>query len=128
MTEDSGSLAEHLSNAHTKLVSEAPRPSKSEGGPPGVFKSSDSTRLSVLNGSHQEVGCAPKTHTVLVLPDYKLVKDVPATPDGASEFWKAVIDPSVGVEGKNEAGLKSWILPYSALILLCEYTAQQTDV
>lgn len=124
VTEESGSLAEHISNAHSKLISSssAPRPSKSKDAPPGVFNSVESTRLSVLNGSHREVGCTPKTHAVLVFPDYKLVKDVPATAEGASELWKAALDPSVGVEGnKNEAGLKSWVLPYSAVILLCSH-------
>ncbi|ELU45943.1 sucrase/ferredoxin-like domain-containing protein [Rhizoctonia solani AG-1 IA] len=101
VTEESNSLAEHLNNVHGKLVSSSTaRPSKSEGAPAGVFTASDSTRLSVLNGSHREVGCAPKTHTVLVFPDYKLVKDVPATTEGASELWKAVLDPAVGIEGK----------------------------
>ncbi|KAJ1308510.1 hypothetical protein OPQ81_004214 [Rhizoctonia solani] len=123
VTEESGSLAEHLSNVHGKLVSSSTaRPTKSGGTPPGVFAASDSTRLSVLNGSHHEVGCRPKTHTVLVFPDYKLVKDVAATNEGASELWKAVLDPAVGVEGKgNEFGMKSWILPYSAVILLCSH-------
>ncbi|KAF8709414.1 Sucrase/ferredoxin-like, partial [Rhizoctonia solani] len=123
VTEESNSLAEHLNNVHGKLVSSSTaRPSKSEGAPAGVFTASDSTRLSVLNGSHREVGCAPKTHTVLVFPDYKLVKDVPATTEGASELWKAVLDPAVGIEGKpSGAGMKSWILPYSAVILLCSH-------
>ncbi|CAE6418636.1 unnamed protein product [Rhizoctonia solani] len=120
VTEESGSLAEHLSNVHSKLVSSSTaRSSKSGGAPAGVFTASDSTRLSVLNGSHREVGCTPKTHTVLVFPDYKLVKDVPATNEGATKLWKAALDPAVGVEGKaNESGMKSWILPYSAVILL----------
>ncbi|CAE6369466.1 unnamed protein product [Rhizoctonia solani] len=123
VTEESNSLAEHLNNVHGKLVSSSTaRPSKSEGAPAGVFTASDSTRLSVLNGSHREVGCAPKTHTVLVFPDYKLVKDVPATTEGASELWKAVLDPAVGIEGRpGDAGMKSWILPYSAVILLCSH-------
>ncbi|KAG8743362.1 hypothetical protein FRC10_012166 [Ceratobasidium sp. 414] len=103
VTEVSNSLAEHLSNTHNKLVSSssAPRPSKSENVPPGVFTSVESNRLSVLNGSHHETGTA---HTVLVFPDYKLVKEVPATAEGATSFWKAAIDPAVGVEGKRGEG------------------------
>ncbi|CAE6516054.1 unnamed protein product [Rhizoctonia solani] len=123
VTEESNSLAEHLNNVHGKLVSSSTaRPSKSGGAPAGVFTASDSTRLSILNGSHREVGCTPKTHTVLVFPDYKLVKDVPPTNEGASELWKAVLDPAVGIEGKaTDSGMKSWILPYSAVILLCSH-------
>ncbi|EUC67412.1 sucrase/ferredoxin domain protein [Rhizoctonia solani AG-3 Rhs1AP] len=122
VTEESNSLAEHLSHVHGKLVaSSTARTSKSGDAPAGVFTASNSTRLSVLNGSHREVGCAPKTHTVLVFPDYKLVKDVPATNEGASELWKAALDPAVGVEGKVNSGMKSWTLPYSAVILLCSH-------
>ncbi|CAE6487088.1 unnamed protein product [Rhizoctonia solani] len=123
VTEESNSLAEHLNNVHGKLVSSSTaRPSKSGGAPAGVFTASDSTRLSILNGSHREVGCTPKTHTVLVFPDYKLVKDVPPTNESASELWKAVLDPAVGIEGKaTDSGMKSWILPYSAVILLCSH-------
>ena len=124
VTEDSGSLAEHLSNAHSKLISSSTssRPAKSKDAPPGVFNPAESTRLSVLNGSHREVGCVPKTHAVLVFPDYKIVKDVPATAEGAKEFWKAALDPSIGIEGaKSESGFKSWVLPYSAVILLCSH-------
>ncbi|CAE6462348.1 unnamed protein product [Rhizoctonia solani] len=118
VTEESNSLAEHLNNVHGKLVSTT-RTSKSGGAPAGVFTASDSTRLSILNGSHYQIGCAPKTHTVLVFPDYKLVKDVPPTNEGAIELWKAALDPAVGVEGKtNDSGMKSWTLPYSAVILL----------
>ncbi|KAG8722806.1 hypothetical protein FRC08_007754 [Ceratobasidium sp. 394] len=119
VTEVSNSLAEHLSNAHSKLISSAPRPPKSENAPPGVFTSTESHRLSVLNGSHHELGTA---HTVLVFPDYKLVKEVPATTAGAASFWKATIDPAVGVEGRQSEGeMKSWILPYAAVILLCSH-------
>jgi hypothetical protein len=84
-----------------------------------VFTSAESTRLSVLNGSHCELGSA---HTVLVFPDYKLVKDVPATVEGAAQFWKAAVDPAVGIEGKRGEGeMKSWVLPYAAVILLCKF-------
>jgi hypothetical protein len=63
---------------------------------------------------------------VLVFPDYKLVKDVPATSEGASELWKAALDPAVGREGNpTDSGMKSWILPYSAVILLCKFTFHQ---
>ncbi|KAG8765684.1 hypothetical protein FRC12_007360 [Ceratobasidium sp. 428] len=121
VTEVSNSLAEHLSNAHSKLISSssAPRPTKSGDAPPGVFTSAESNRLSVLNGSHHETGAA---HTVLVFPDYKLVKEVPATAEGATSLWKATLDPAVGVEGKQgEAEMKSWVLPYAAVILLCSH-------
>lgn len=123
VTEVSNSLAEHLNNVHSKLVSSssAPRPSKSSGAPPGVFTSAESHRLSVLNGSHREVGSS-KDHTVLVFPDYKLVKSVPATAEGAADLWKAAIDPAVGIEGKKD-GMKSWILPYAAVVLLCKFAS-----
>ncbi|QRV87900.1 altered inheritance of mitochondria protein 32 [Ceratobasidium sp. AG-Ba] len=119
VTEVSGSLAEHISNAHNKLISSAPHPPKSSNAPPGVFVPTESHRLSVLNGSHREIGAA---HTVLVFPDYKLVKDVPPTAEGADSFWRAAIDPAVGREGKVVGGeIKSWTLPYAAVILLCSH-------
>lgn len=123
VTEVSNSLAEYLNNAHSKLISSssAPKPTKSAGAPPGVFTSTESNRLSVLNGSHHATGHS-KEHTVLVFPDYKLVKEVPATEDGASDLWKSAIDPAIGIEGKKD-GMKSWILPYAAVVLLCKSTS-----
>lgn len=57
-----------------------------------------------------------------MFPDWKLVTGVHNSAKGAQQLWTDVLDPSLGLavrQGK-EAGLKSWILPYSCVILLCE--------
>ena len=87
----------------------------------GLFLASDSSRTSVLNGSHKTL-CHENDHeTVLVFPDFKVVTEVRRSVQGAQELWDSAVNPSIGRSGaylkKNE--LKTWILPYSCVILLC---------
>lgn len=87
----------------------------------GLFLASDSSRTSVLNGSHKTL-CHENDHeTVLVFPDFKVVTEVRRSTQGAQELWDSAVNPSIGRSGaylkKNE--LKTWILPYSCVILLC---------
>lgn len=80
-------------------------------------------RLSVLNGSHRSHSDDPDTQaTVLVLPDYVAVSNVPLSADGAEAFWRHALDPAVSRAGTSatEGELKSWPLPYNCLIMLCE--------
>ncbi|KAF7352988.1 Altered inheritance of mitochondria protein 32 [Mycena venus] len=90
---------------------------------PGVFSSTDSTRLSILNGSHKTV-CADDDHeTVIVLPDYSVVAGVPKTLDGAKELWRTALDsglPRMGIT-EETSSFQTWILPYSCVIMLCSH-------
>ncbi|KAJ7228886.1 Sucrase/ferredoxin-like-domain-containing protein [Mycena pura] len=90
---------------------------------PGVFTSADSTRLSILNGSHKTVAADDEHHTVLVFPDYTMVVDVPATLDGAKELWRTALDATLPRMGGTPAtgSFQTWILPYSCVIMLCSH-------
>jgi hypothetical protein len=71
----------------------------------------------VLNGSHtaSEDGMA----NVLVLPDSKMVR-VEESRVGAETLWDNALDPELRVAGKGaEHESKSYLLPYSCVILLC---------
>lgn len=130
VTEASGTLAAYLSEAATQ----APEPSKEAqqktditrhtAAQPrakpinGIFSSSDSTRTAILNGSHRTLSHDHDLDTILVFPDYKVVTEVPQSLSGAKSFWKTAIDPSV--EWDFDTTLKTWVLPYSCVILLCE--------
>ena len=48
----------------------------------------------------------------------------------AEAFWKRYCDPRAGRGGdlKASEGFKSWVLPYDAVILLCEYADCYTSV
>ena len=87
----------------------------------GLFLASDSSRTSVLNGSHKTLCHEDDHETVLVFPDFKVVTEVHRSIQGARELWDSAVDPSIGRSGayskKND--LKTWILPYSCVILLC---------
>ncbi|KAH9482609.1 Altered inheritance of mitochondria protein 32 [Psilocybe cubensis] len=86
----------------------------------GLFNTSDSSRISVLNGSHRTV-CHEDAHeSVLVFPDFKVVTEVPRSVQGALELWESAIDPSIGRDGSylEKSILKTWVLPYSCVILL----------
>jgi Sucrase/ferredoxin-like len=87
----------------------------------GLFLASDSSRTSILNGSHKTL-CHESDHeTVLVFPDFKVVTEVRRSAQGAQELWDSAVNPSIGRSAaylkKNE--LKTWIIPYSCVILLC---------
>ncbi|CAL1700922.1 unnamed protein product [Somion occarium] len=124
---ESGSLAAYLESA----ISSSPKltvPPITPGTPstakklPGVFDPLETSRITVLNGSHHTV-CDDAKETVLVLPDYKVVAEVERTAEGAKDLYKAALDPAVGRIGRVWDGMtvKSWILPYSCVIMICSH-------
>jgi hypothetical protein len=58
--------------------------------------------------------------TVLVFPDYKLVTNVERSKGGAEILYQAHLDQGLDRAGASvEGSIKSWTLPYHAVILLC---------
>lgn len=90
--------------------------------PAGLFTQNDTARLSIQNGSHNSFSEDPSQDTVLVLPDFKVIADVPRSPTGAETLWTAALDPSYGRPGAKSRSdsLRSWALPYSCVVLLCK--------
>jgi len=128
ITETEGSLAALISQTQPPKVPDAPplisidlADEKAITPVPGVFSSTDSTRLSILNGSHKTV-CADEHETVLVLPDFTMVVGVPPTLDGAKELWRTVLESRLPRMGVTEtSSFQTWILPYSCVIMLCSH-------
>ncbi|KAF8204938.1 Sucrase/ferredoxin-like-domain-containing protein [Pholiota molesta] len=138
ITDDKDSLAaaisEITSSNHHRQTSPTTPASPKPASPPssvgkgvrpvtGLFHTSDSTRTSVLNGSHRTV-CDEDDHdTVLIFPDFKVVTEVRRSIQGAQELWESAVDPSVGRDGSylEKSTLKTWILPYSCVVLLCSH-------
>ncbi|KXN87889.1 Altered inheritance of mitochondria protein 32 [Leucoagaricus sp. SymC.cos] len=127
ITDAKGSLATHLSQLKTSLPEEQKLTQhatvKSPRQAAGLFRTSDSTRVSVLNGSHRSICEDDDNETVLVFPDFKVVTEVERTIQGAQELWDSSLDPSVGRTGAfpEKSQLKTWVLPYSCVILLCSH-------
>lgn len=126
ITDDKNSLAA----AMTELTSNAPPvPPGPVGGNlkdtrtshPGLFLTSDSNRTSVLNGSHKTLCHEDDHETVLVFPDFTAVTEVHRSMQGAQKLWDSAINPSLGRSGaySGKSILKTWVLPYSCVILLC---------
>ncbi|KAJ3488712.1 hypothetical protein NLI96_g2672 [Meripilus lineatus] len=91
---------------------------------PGTFNTSTAKRISILNGSHHTVCDDVKRESVLVFPDYKLVTEVERSKQGAAQLWRAAVSPAVGRAGEilgDESPIRSWVLPYSCVILLCSH-------
>lgn len=70
----------------------------------------------------------PTDETVLVFPDWKVVNEVENSPEGAKGLYDGVLDGKLGRGGAKadleETGVgrrRSWVMPYRAVILLCEY-------
>lgn len=124
VTDVPDSLAAHLGRAYEDGSSfrfkkgAVPRSTST----PGIFANSDSGRLSILNGSHVTLSDDDKQETVLVFPDYKFIMNVGVSPEAAQGLWTKVLDPAVDRAGTLEqsSGFRSYLLPYSCVILLCE--------
>lgn len=88
----------------------------------GLFNTSDSVRTSVLNGSHRTVCDEDDHETVLVFPDFKMVSEVRRSPQGAQDLWDGAVRPELDRMGAllEKHTLKSWVLPYACVILICE--------
>ncbi|KIJ70322.1 hypothetical protein HYDPIDRAFT_122003 [Hydnomerulius pinastri MD-312] len=129
VTEADGTLAAFLSSADEKLRSGSKQQSgdSNKGArkplPTGLFAQDDTRRLAILNGSHKTFSEDHTQETVIVLPDFKVVADVPRSLAGAEALWAAALDPSYGRLGASPRSdtLKSWVLPYSCVILLCSH-------
>ncbi|KAG6820450.1 hypothetical protein H0H93_000446 [Arthromyces matolae] len=130
VTETKGSLAAFLAGAknHTNLPIAEPTPPatpapKAVRAPAGVFRSSESTKISILNGSHNTMADDIDQETILVFPDYTVVTNVPRTRDGARRLWECAVDPATerGSLVLEKSPFKTWILPYSCVILLCSH-------
>ncbi|KIP07026.1 hypothetical protein PHLGIDRAFT_433946 [Phlebiopsis gigantea 11061_1 CR5-6] len=127
VSSESGSLASYLSST----VSSAPHPPKPASPPAsdpvkhvaGVYTSAESSKITVLNGSHRSLSDEPKRDTVLVLPDYKIVTEVERSERGAEELFHDAVDPAVPRAGAAVDGsdVRSYVLPYSCVILLCSH-------
>jgi len=91
--------------------------------PPGLFTPNDTSRLSIQNGSHNSFSDDPSQDTVIVLPDFKVIADIPRSLAGAETLWTAALDPSYGRLGAQSRSdsLRSWALPYSCVVLLCSH-------
>lgn len=58
----------------------------------------------------------------VVFPDFKVVQPIPISKAGAQDLYDKALSPTVGRIGGGPAvgpTLKSWILPYEAVVLLC---------
>lgn len=88
----------------------------------GVYNPLETNKITVLNGSHRSLSDDPERDTVLVLPDYKVVQEVARSAKGAEELFKDAVDPAVPRAGAVVEGsdVRSYVLPYSCVILLCE--------
>ena len=89
----------------------------------GLFRTSDSTKVSILNGSIRSISDNEDNESVLVFPDFKVVTQVQSTIQSAQDLWDSSLDPSVSRTGAflEKSQLKTWVLPYSCVILLCEF-------
>ena len=138
---DFGSLAYHLSgysgSKQRKSSFGGTSPSKTSPIPEippaqpctGAFSNANTSRLVVLNGSHNSISDDHENHSVLIFPDYVVVSNVVASSDGASAFWKYALNhdtttrPGTSSEGleDNQRSFRTYTLPYNCVITLCEF-------
>ncbi|KAL0949559.1 hypothetical protein HGRIS_009608 [Hohenbuehelia grisea] len=124
ITDTKGSLASYIQT----VAARAPTPKLVEDVTPvslpaGIHRPTDSSRISILNGSHVTVSDDRRHETVLVLPDFKVITGVPSSMAGAEDLWNTALDPKLGRAGAvlEKGQIRSWALPYSCLIMLCSH-------
>jgi hypothetical protein len=66
---------------------------------------------------------------VIVLPDYKVVENIPASSKGADRLHKRALDASltrlgaaIDPENEEDSQTLSYPLPYACVIMLCGYS------
>ncbi|KAF8502485.1 Sucrase/ferredoxin-like-domain-containing protein [Gautieria morchelliformis] len=131
VTEAEGSLAQQLSRStqqHRRPSFDANNPPNNKPkdteitNVPGIFSSNEASRLSILNGSHYTLSDDDNMESVLVFPDYKVVKDVERSQEGADLLWRMALDPGLNRAGRPVGGkARSWPLSYACVILLCSH-------
>ena len=127
VTEVQGSLAFYISDIKNAepLTSVSPSNLPIE----GIFKDSENHAVGILNGSHKTLSYDDH-ETVLVFPDYKVLTEVPRSLDGARELWRNSVNPSVSRLGSfsGSSSVRSWVIPYTCVILICERSLASTRV
>ncbi|GAA5878882.1 hypothetical protein JCM1840_000829 [Sporobolomyces johnsonii] len=94
---------------------------------PGVHGSlaqgtSTSSRLSILNSSFVSHSHEGHKESVMIFPDFKVVHEVEEKREVAEELVKQYLSAEAGRTGAADRGkLRSWPLPYHAVILLCSH-------
>lgn len=75
--------------------------------------------------------------TVLVFPDWKFVNDVENSADGAKALYDTELGSTIGRagltlnsdgEGQGVLRKRSYVMPYRAIVLLCEYSVDHERV
>ena len=127
VTEVQGSLASYISDIKNAepltVVSPSNLPID------GIFKDSENHAVGILNGSHKTLSYNDH-ETVLVFPDYKVLTEVPRSLEGARELWRNSVNPSVSRLGSSSesSSVRSWVIPYTCVILICERCRRRTCV
>ena len=118
ITDEEDSLAAALSQVMPSLPTEKQSP--------GLFSSTYSKRILNLCSQWKPsfVSREDDRETVLVFPDYKCISEVSRSRQGALELWQSALDPSsVGRRGRThvKSHLKTRVIPYASVILLCKH-------
>ncbi|KAJ7778146.1 Sucrase/ferredoxin-like-domain-containing protein [Mycena metata] len=121
ITSTSGSLAAHVSGAYHKTA--VPSSARSDVPTvPGIFNASESSGISILNGSHASVSDDHGLETVLIFPDFVMIAGVPSSPQGAKLLCETALDPRTPrILGSNGTTFHTWVLPYSCVITFCSH-------
>ncbi|GAA5923606.1 sucrase/ferredoxin-like domain-containing protein [Sporobolomyces koalae] len=77
--------------------------------------------LSIVNSSFVSSSHHGHKESVMIFPDYKVVHDVEAKKEHADEMVDKYLSIENGRAGSSSSSLRSWPLPYRAVILLCSH-------
>ncbi|KLO11261.1 hypothetical protein SCHPADRAFT_999075 [Schizopora paradoxa] len=137
---DFGSLAYHLSGysgskrKHSFSAASSSKTSPPPDSPPapsctGAFSNANSSRLVVLNASHNSISDDQEHHSLIIFPDFVVVSNVVANSEGAAALWKYALNRDIDVRpgtspeepDENQRKFRTHTLPYNCVITLCSH-------
>ncbi|KAF8169855.1 Sucrase/ferredoxin-like-domain-containing protein [Mycena galopus ATCC 62051] len=121
VTWTSGSLAAFVFRAHRRTAVTRSTVNANLPRVPGLFNASDSSWISILNGSHKTISEEPELETVLVFPDFMIVAGVPSSREGAELLWNTALDPQIPRIVGSTDNFSTWVIPYSVVITFCSH-------
>jgi len=115
---------------NTPKPSSPPSNGKSSYPSTGLFDPSQSTRISILNGSHNTLSHEEDHETVLIFPDFKAASEVRRSVQGAQDLWDSSVAPGISRSGAflEKTTLRTWVLPYACVILLCSHKKRDNSL
>lgn len=123
VAEEKGSLAHLLDKARSATPSSKPgllsKLKLGKATMDGIHEPGSSNKVTILNSSIFSAAHSGHETSILVLPDFKLISNIALEADATQQLF----DSQLAGPSTPSPSVRSWSLPYRAVILLCASTS-----